>query len=193
MSHAINSLFLTSVLSRQFTCYWFTAFGLNVYTVLGRHKKWPQEKWGYIRLGLSVIPSFCLSFCPSDIIFFHSISWERLYRIYPILYVHWYWLIFRHDLDWDLHIFFGHLYQSYDPWFTPQFCFRSISLEQIDRFPLNFIYAFILIRSSLGLLHVILSTFVPELWPLNFAKNVYPLNILRTKMTDFHQILYMCI
>ena len=32
---------------------------------------------------------------------FHSISWEQLYRIYPILYVHWHWNIFRHDLDWD--------------------------------------------------------------------------------------------
>ena len=99
--HVLLTVILTSVLSRQFTCDWFTACGLNVYTVWGRHKKWPQEKWGYIRFGLSVIPSFCLSFCPSAIICFHSISWEQLSRIYPILYVHWYWLIFPHDLDWD--------------------------------------------------------------------------------------------
>ena len=66
--------------------------------------------------------------------------------------------------------FFGHLYQSYDPWFTPEFCFRSISLEQIDQFSLNFIYAFILIRSSFGLLHVIFRTFVQELWPLIMPK-----------------------
>ena len=48
-----------------------------------------------------------------------------------------------------------------------------------------------LIRSSLGLLHVIFRTFVPELWPLIYAKILYPLNILRQKMTDFHQILYI--
>ena len=100
--------------------------------------------------------------------------------LYPSLYVHWYWLIFRHDLDWDLHIIFDHLYQSNDPWFTPEFCFCSISLEQTDWFSLNFIYAFILIRSSLGLLHVIFGTFVPELWPLLYAKILYPLNVLRT-------------
>ena len=41
-------------------------------------------------------------------------------------------------------------------------------------------YAFILIRSSLGLLHVIFRTFVPELWPLIYTKIWYPLNILRT-------------
>ena len=68
--HVLLTVILTSVLSRQFTCYRFTAFWLNVYTVWGRHKKWPQEKWGYIRFGLSVIPSFCLSFCPSVIISF---------------------------------------------------------------------------------------------------------------------------
>ena len=31
-------------------------------------------------------------------------------------------------------------------------------------------YAFILTRSSLGLLQVIFGTFVPELWPLIYAK-----------------------
>ena len=35
----------------------------------------------------------------------------------------------------------------------------------MDRSP-NFIYAFILARSMLGLLHIISGTFVPELWPL---------------------------
>ena len=34
---------------------------------------------------------------------------------------------------------FAHLYQSYGHWFTPEFCFRSISLEQIDRISQNFI------------------------------------------------------
>ena len=62
----------------------------------------------------------------------------------------------------------------------PEFCLRSISLEQIDRLSLNFICAFILIRSSLGLLHISFRTFVPELWPLVYAKVLYPLIILRT-------------
>ena len=53
-------------------------------------------------------------------------------------------------------------------------------LEQIDRISPNFINAFILIRSSFGLLHIIFRTFVPELLPLNYAQILFPLNILRT-------------
>ena len=41
-----------------------------------------------------------------------------------------------------------------------------------------YIYAFILTWSSLGLLHVIFRIFVPELWPLIYAKILFPLNIL---------------
>ena len=54
-----------------------------------------------------------------------------------------------------------------------QFHFRSISWEKIDRISPNFIYAFILTRSSLGLLHVIFHTFVPKLWPLIYAKILF--------------------
>ena len=50
-----------------------------------------------------------------------------------------------------------------------------------------------MIRSSLGLLHVIFRTFVPELWPLIYAKILYPVNILQKWLTDFHQILYIYI
>ena len=40
------------------------------------------------------------------------------------LYMHSYW----QDLRWECYTsFFTHLYQSYGPWFTPKFCFRSIS------------------------------------------------------------------
>ena len=46
-------------------------------------------------------------------------------------------------------------YQSYGPWFMPKFCFCSISWELLDIFSPNFICAFILTRSSLGLLHII--------------------------------------
>ena len=50
----------------------------------------------------------------------------------------------------------------------------------MDRMSLNFIYAFILKRSSLGLPHIIFRTFVLELWPLIYSKISFPLNILRT-------------
>ena len=43
-------------------------------------------------------------------------------------------------------------------------------LEQIDRFSTNFIYAFILTRYSLGLLHLIFHAFLSELWPLIYTK-----------------------
>ena len=38
----------------------------------------------------------------------------------------------------------------------------------------------ILTRSTLGLSQIIFRTFVPELWPLNYSKISFPLNILRT-------------
>ena len=51
----------------------------------------------------------------------------------------------------------------------------------MDRISPNFVYAFILTRSKLGSLHIIFGTFVPELWPLIYFKNLFLLNILRTK------------
>ena len=96
--------------------------------------------------------------------------------------MHSYW----QDLAWDCYIsFFAHLYQSYGPWFTPKSRFRSISWEQIGRFSPNFIYAFILTRFILGLLLVIFRTFVPELWPLIYAKISFPHIILRTNWLIF--------
>ena len=50
----------------------------------------------------------------------------------------------------------------------------------MDRISPNFIYAFILTRSTLGPLHIIFRTFVPDLWPLIFAEISFPLNILKT-------------
>ena len=50
----------------------------------------------------------------------------------------------------------------------------------MERISTNFIYAFILTRSKLGLLHIIVRTLVPELWPLIYSKNWFLLNILRT-------------
>ena len=46
----------------------------------------------------------------------------------------------------------------------------------MDRISPNFIYAYILTRSTLGLSHIIFRIFVADLWPLI----LFPLNILRT-------------
>ena len=101
----------------------------------------------------------------------------------------WYWVIFQHDLDWYfIHHFSVICTRVMTLDLRQNFCFRSISLEQIDRFSLNFMYAFILIRSSLGLLHDIFRTFVPEIWPLIYAKILYPLNILRTNWLIFTKL-----
>ena len=52
----------------------------------------------------------------------------------------------------------------------------------MDRISPNFMYAFILTGSTLGLLHIIFRTFVPELWPLIYKvlQKLVLLNILRT-------------
>ena len=89
--------------------------------------------------------------------------------------------------------FFAHLLQSHGPRFMPKFCFRSISWKQMDRISPNFIYAFILTRSTLELLHIIFGTFVPELWPLIDLKISFRLNILRTNgqiLTKLYIYLY---
>ena len=43
-------------------------------------------------------------------------------------------------------------------------------------------------RSSLGLMHVIFQTFVPELWPLIYPKISFPFNTLRTKGQHFTKL-----
>ena len=116
-------------------------------------------------------------------------SWELTDIFHQILYVH----LYRQDLAWDCNTsFFGNLYKSYGPWFTPKFRFRSISREPIGSISPNFIYAFILAKFSLGLLQVIFHTFEPELWPLIYVKISFPLNILRTNWQNFTK-LYICI
>ena len=101
----------------------------------------------------------------------------------------WYW----QDLAWDCYTsFFGNWYQSYGPLSRPKFHFRSISWEPFGRISPNCMYASILAGSSLGLLHTIFPTFVPELWPLVYAKISFPLNILRTNWHIFTKF-YICI
>ena len=110
-------------------------------------------------------------------------------EFHQILNMHSYW----QDLHWDCNtLFFAHLYQSYGPWFRPKFPFPSLSWEQMDRISPNFIYAFILTKSLLGLLHIIFFTFVPELWPLIYAIILYPFNILRTNGQNFTKF-YTCV
>ena len=80
------------------------------------------------------------------------------------------------------------LYQSYCPWLMQKFRFRSLSWEQIDRISPNFIYAFILTRSTMGLLHIIFRTFVPVLFPLIYAKISFPFNILKPNGPNFTKL-----
>ena len=73
-------------------------------------------------------------------------KWTEFHQFF---YMHSYWK----DLRWDCYTsVFAHFYQSYGPWYTPKFHFRSLSWEQINRISLNFIYAFILTRSTLGVM-----------------------------------------
>ena len=68
-----------------------------------------------------------------------------------------------------------------------EFCFHSISGEQMDRISPNFVYAFILTISRLGFVTVT-CIFVTELWPLIDVRIFFPaqclqiflLNIFRT-------------
>ena len=53
-------------------------------------------------------------------------------------------------------------------------------MKTISQIFTKFHYAFVLTRSSLGLLHIIFRTFVPELWPLIYSKLLFPLNIFGT-------------
>ena len=160
---------------------------IESHQILSMHSYWQDLAWDcytsfFAHLYQNYGPWFMSKFP------FRSISFEQMTDFHQILFTHSYW----QDLAWDYYTsFFTHSYQSYGPWITPKFCFPSISREQIDWFSPNFIYAFILTRSSLGLLHVIFHTFVPELWPLVYAKISFQLNILRTNWLIFTK-LYMC-
>ena len=123
-----------------------------------------------LRLLQVIFPIFVPKFWP--LIYIQIWLPLNILEFHQILYMH---------SDWqDLQVIFPTFYLSYCPWFTSKFPFHSISWEQIDIFLPNFIYGFILTRSSLGLLHVLFRTFVPELWSLIYTKISFPLNILKT-------------
>ena len=87
--------------------------------------------------------------------------------------------------------FFADLYQSYGPWFTPEFCFCSISWEQIGIISPNYIYAFILIRYRLGFFHIILFQICTRVMALDLRQNFVSAQYLENKLADFHQIVYL--
>ena len=93
---------------------------------------------------------------------------------------------------WMLHIIFGTFTRVIALDLYQNFRFRSLSREKINWFSPNFIYAFILTRSSFGLMHVIFGTFEPELWPMIYAKILFPFNTLRTIGQNFTKF-YICI
>ena len=86
-----------------------------------------------------------------------------------------------------LHIIFHLFVPELWPLIYAKFCFHSISWEQMDRISPNFIYAFILTRSTLGLLHIIFA-YGPWFRP----KFPFWFNILRKNGQNF-TIFYICI
>ena len=102
---------------------------------------------------------------------------NKMTEVHLILYMHSYWQHLHGDCYTS---FFAHLNQSYGPWFTPKFHFRSIFWEGMKRISPNFIYAIILTRSMSRLLHFIFAHFLPELCPLIYFKILFLLNILST-------------
>ena len=148
------------------------------------HSIWQYLAWDcytslfaylYQRYGLWFTTKFC----------FRSISWEQIDWFSPNLYMHSYW----QDLAWDCYTSFFRIFvPELWPLIYAKVSFWPISGEQIDRFSPNFIYAFILTGSSLGLLHILFPIFVPESQLLIYANVSFPLNILRNKLIDSHQI-----
>ena len=108
---------------------------------------------------------------------------NKLIEFYQILYMHLYW----QDLGGDFFTsFFAHLYQSSGPWYTSEFLFCSISWKIIGRISSNFIHAFILTRSMLGLLPVSFCLFVTDM-ALDLCQNFCFCsdNIFRTNGQNF--------
>ena len=63
------------------------------------------------------------------------------------------------------------------------FCHNFVSAQYLENKLIEFhkiLYAFILTRSTLGLLRIIFRSIVPELWPLIYPIISFQLNIVRT-------------
>ena len=135
----------------------------------------------------------------SNFIFMHSywqdLAWDCYKSFSPHLfqsYGPWFTSKFHfRSISWELlDIFSPNWYQSYGPWFTPKFCFRTTSWELTDIFSPNFIYAFILTRSSLGSSHHF-SHICTRVMALDLRQNLVSFQYLEKKCEEFHQILYM--
>ena len=114
---------------------------------------------------------------------------NQLIEFHQILYLPSSW----QDLAWDCYTSFFFIFVSVLwSFICTKILFPLISLEPIDRISPNFIYAFILARSIMGLLHFIhFSHFCTRVMALylrqNFVSTQYPEN----KLTEIHHILYM--
>ena len=72
------------------------------------------------------------------ILFMLNVLWINWWIFDKILYMHWYW----QNLGKDHYKLICINFQlSYGPWLMSEFCFHSISWEQIDRFWWNFMNA----------------------------------------------------
>ena len=143
-------------------------------------------KGGYIGFGLSVIPSVPCSSSGQNFSFPLNI-FSSFIEIIQILYA---FILTRSGLGLS-HILFHIFVQELNgPWFRPKFQFHSMSWEQIDRFSPNFIYAFILTRSMLGLLHILLLHIYTRVIALDSWQSFFSAQYLENKLTKFHQILY---
>ena len=94
-------------------------------------------------------------------------------KFHKILYMHWYW----QDLGLDCYLsFLAHFYQSYDPWFTPNFCFHSISWEPVDSFTKLYICIYIdKIYVEIATFHILLicNRVMALDWCQNFVSSQY--------------------
>ena len=112
---------------------------------------------------------------------------NKLTDFHQILYMNSYW----QDLALDIMSFFANMYQSYGPWFTPKFCFRSLSWELFYRIYPNFVCTLMLTWSSLGLFRVIFQNLYQSHGPWFLRQNFISAQYIENNLTEFHQILYM--
>ena len=105
-------------------------------------------------------------------------------EFHQILYMHSSW----QNLAWDCYLHFSEICTRV---MALDLRLNFISVQYLEnkwtKFHQIFIYAFILTRSTLGLLHIIFRTFVPELWPLIYAKISFPFQYFENKRTEFNK------
>ena len=139
------------------------------------HSYWQDLRWDcYTSFFAHLYQSYGPCFMPFPLSILRT-NWQNFTKFYICILIDniYVGIVTRHF--W--HICTRVMAHSY----APTIYFRSISWEQIVISSPNLIYAFILTKSTLGLSHITFCIFVPELWPLIYAKISFPFNILRTK------------